>query len=59
MDISSKIKEMKQEIQSMDDKKSAIEGRIKELKELVALKAARAIKLAELEKQEAELLAQL
>jgi hypothetical protein len=59
MDIASKIKAMKQEIQSMDDMKAAIEGRIKELKELVALKIQKAAKLAELEKQEAELMSQL
>jgi hypothetical protein len=59
MDIASKIKAMKQEIQSIDDMKAAIEGRIKELKELVALKIQKAAKLAELEKQEAELMSQL
>jgi hypothetical protein len=59
MDIASKIKAMKQEIQAMDDAKLAIEARIKELKDLVNMKLQKAAKLAELEKQEAELMAQL
>lgn len=59
MDIASKIKLTKEEIQKLDEQQSVMEDRIKELKTLVESKKKKESKIEELKKMEAELLASL
>jgi cell shape-determining protein MreC len=59
MDVSSKIKELKTECSNLDDKKNILAKRIQELKALVEEKKRKEQQIAELEKQEQELLASL
>jgi len=59
MDAASKIKTMKEEIQSLDDEQTKMERHINELKGLVEEKKKKQIKIEALKKAEAELLAEL
>lgn len=59
MDVASKIKGMKTEIQAKDNEINAVSKRIAELKGLVEEKKKKEARLQELIKQEAELLATL
>lgn len=59
MDVASKIKSLKEEVAFLNDKKSAVEKRIVELKALVEEKVKKEQLILELEKKEQELLKEL
>lgn len=59
MDAPSKIKELKEASQRLDDEKIRLENRIKELRALVDDNKKKEQKIEELKKTEAELLAAL
>lgn len=59
MDVDSKIKLLKTDIQVLDDRKAMLEKRIAELKNLVEEKKKKESRLAELAEMERELLESL
>ena len=59
MDVASKIKDAKSEINILEEERMILEKRIKELRSLIELKRNQQAKIADLKKLEEDLLKQL